>query len=143
MGDSLKLGGRHVWAESLEIQIAAALDVSPHRCLVVPAPGAVSDTVAIVIEAPHRDWADAVLALVRSEVGTSVEIMLYAAEPRTILRTTSGKPRRREMWRQLGSPGTIDQDWSSSLAFWGALPSGTQTALAASLFPKIEAAKTA
>jgi methionyl-tRNA synthetase len=46
--------------------------------------------------------------------------------------------RTTELWRQLGSPGKIDDDWSASLARWGGLPSGTQTAPAASLFPKIE-----
>jgi len=109
MGDSVKLGGRHVWAESLEIQIGAALDVSPHRCLVVARPGPVSDVVAIVVEAPPEGWADRVVSLVRSEVGTSVEIVLYEAGQRTILRTTSGKPRRREMWRRLAA-GDIDAE---------------------------------
>ena len=103
MGDSLKLGGRHVWAESLEIQIAAALAVSPHRCVVVPRPGPVSEVVAILVEAPPPGWADRVVSLVRSEVGTSAEIVLYEAERRTILRTTSGKPRRREMWSRLAA----------------------------------------
>ncbi len=46
--------------------------------------------------------------------------------------------RMEEMWRQLGSPGAIDEDWSSSLASGGALAGGTQTAPGASLFPKIE-----
>lgn len=47
--------------------------------------------------------------------------------------------RTAEMWRQLGEPGRIDEDWSSSLATWGGLPAGTPTAPGASLFPKIEA----
>ncbi|MGB8907289.1 MAG: methionine--tRNA ligase [Candidatus Cybelea sp.] len=45
-----------------------------------------------------------------------------------------------EMWRQLGAPGRIDEDWSSSLRAWGGLPPRTQTAPGASLFPKLEAA---
>jgi acyl-CoA synthetase (AMP-forming)/AMP-acid ligase II len=105
MGDSIKLGGRHVWAESLEIQIAAAIGTAPHRCLVVSAPGAVSETVAVLVEGPRRDWVDTAASLVRSEVGAAADLVLYAAEPGTILRTTSGKPRRREMWRQLTSDG--------------------------------------
>jgi acyl-CoA synthetase (AMP-forming)/AMP-acid ligase II len=105
MGDSIKFAGRHVWAESLEIQVAGALGIAPHRCLVVPAPGAISEIVAVLVEAPREDWADTAASVVRSEVGTSVDIALYAAEPHTILRTTSGKPRRREMWRQLASGG--------------------------------------
>ena len=46
--------------------------------------------------------------------------------------------RMSEMWEQIGAPGRIDEDWSSSLAAWGGLPPLTQTAPAASLFPKIE-----
>ncbi|HEX3670080.1 MAG TPA: methionine--tRNA ligase [Candidatus Cybelea sp.] len=46
--------------------------------------------------------------------------------------------RTSEMWRQLGTPGRIDEDWSSSLHEWGGLAPLTQTALAAPLFPKIE-----
>ena len=46
--------------------------------------------------------------------------------------------RMSEMWQQLGSPGEIDEDWSSSLRAWGGLFPITQTALAAPLFPRVE-----
>ena len=46
--------------------------------------------------------------------------------------------RTSEMWRQLGAPGRIDEDWSVSLRAWGSLAPLTQTALAAPLFPKLE-----
>ncbi len=46
--------------------------------------------------------------------------------------------RTAEMWRQLGEPGRIDEDWASSLAAWGGLAPGTQTAPAASLFPRLD-----
>ncbi|HEY6326905.1 MAG TPA: methionine--tRNA ligase [Candidatus Cybelea sp.] len=45
--------------------------------------------------------------------------------------------RMSEMWRQLGTPGRIDEDWTSSLV-WGKLAPKTQTAAGASLFPKVE-----
>jgi methionyl-tRNA synthetase len=45
-----------------------------------------------------------------------------------------------EMWQQLGAPGRIDDDWSSSLRVWGGLAPFTQTALAASLFPRLDVA---
>jgi methionyl-tRNA synthetase len=48
--------------------------------------------------------------------------------------------RMNEMWQQLGAPGAIDEDWSSSLRAWGGLPSLTQTAPAAPLFPKLDVA---
>jgi methionyl-tRNA synthetase len=45
--------------------------------------------------------------------------------------------RMSEMWRQLGSPGRIDEDWNSSLV-WGKLAPNTPTFPGAPLFPKIE-----
>ncbi|HYL27360.1 MAG TPA: methionine--tRNA ligase [Candidatus Nitrosotalea sp.] len=50
--------------------------------------------------------------------------------------------RMNEMWSQLGAPGRIDEDWSSSLRVWGGLAPLTQTESAAPLFPKIEIAAT-
>ncbi len=49
--------------------------------------------------------------------------------------------RMAEMWQQLGAPGRIDEDWSSSLRAWGGLPPGTRTAPAAPLFPRVELAQ--
>jgi methionyl-tRNA synthetase len=46
--------------------------------------------------------------------------------------------RMSEMWRQLGNPGRIDQDWTTSLHAWGGLAPLTQTAPAASLFPRLD-----
>ena len=46
--------------------------------------------------------------------------------------------RMTEMWRQLGAPGRIDEDWSAALSAWGGLPPLTQTALSAPLFPKLD-----
>ena len=46
--------------------------------------------------------------------------------------------RTAEMWQQLGAPGKIDDDWTSSLARWGLTPPIAQTSLAAPLFPRIE-----
>jgi methionyl-tRNA synthetase len=50
--------------------------------------------------------------------------------------------RMSEMWEQLGAPGRIDEDWSTSLRNWGGLAPLTQTALAAPLFPKLDAVAT-
>ncbi len=46
--------------------------------------------------------------------------------------------RMSEMWQQLGTPGRIDEDWTVSLHAWGGLPPLTQTAPAASLFPRLD-----
>jgi methionyl-tRNA synthetase len=46
--------------------------------------------------------------------------------------------RMSEMWRQLGTPGRIDEDWTTSLRAWGGLAPLTQTAPSASLFPRLD-----
>ncbi len=46
--------------------------------------------------------------------------------------------RTSEMWRQLGAPGKIDENWAASLARWGTL-AGARVAPRSSLFPKIDA----
>jgi methionyl-tRNA synthetase len=48
--------------------------------------------------------------------------------------------RMSEMWKQLGAPGRIDEDWSRSLAVWGGLAPATPTAMGAPLFPRAELA---
>jgi len=45
--------------------------------------------------------------------------------------------RTAEMWRQLGKPGLIDEDWSTSFAGWGRIAAGTRVSPGSSLFPKI------
>jgi methionyl-tRNA synthetase len=47
--------------------------------------------------------------------------------------------RTSDMWRQLGSPGRIDEDWAVSLRAWGGLEPMRQTALGVALFPKLDA----
>ncbi|MBV8345281.1 MAG: methionine--tRNA ligase [Candidatus Eremiobacteraeota bacterium] len=45
--------------------------------------------------------------------------------------------RMSEMWRQLGSPGSLHEDWTLALV-WGKLAPKTRTSPGAPLFPKIE-----
>jgi hypothetical protein len=41
---------------------------------------------------------------------------------------------------QLGTPGRIDEDWSTTLASWGGIPALTQIIVATPLFPKLDLA---
>ena len=45
--------------------------------------------------------------------------------------------RAREIWRQLGVTGAIDENWETALV-WGGILSGTQTHPGDALFPRIE-----
>lgn len=114
IGDSLKTRGRTVYAEGLETVVAAALDISPSRCVVLCGANYSAPEVAAVIETGAPERAAEAGLLLRSQVGPSVAISVYLAGPGAILWTTSGKPKRRLMLQRLVS-GTIDVRlaWSS------------------------------
>jgi acyl-CoA synthetase (AMP-forming)/AMP-acid ligase II len=101
IADSLKVRGRPVYAESLEIVLASALELPTSKCAVVASHEAGSEAVTAIVEANPGEWADCALQALRIEVGPSVNITVYATGPRSIPRTTSGKPRRRELSRRL------------------------------------------
>jgi hypothetical protein len=98
MTDSLKVRGQLVHAEALEHELCERLGLLPLRCVVVADWTAPALRVVAIVERPPGDWeADAVRAL-RATLGPSVEIVIRPSPRGTILRTTSGKPRRRSTW---------------------------------------------
>ncbi|MFD7807462.1 AMP-binding protein [Streptomyces cellulosae] len=109
IGDSLKVRGRKVHAEDLEAALVSVPGVPPGRCAVALGdrdgrPGAV-----IVVEAPGDGWLEAVRGALRSALDTSVALTVVRARRGTIPRTSSGKPRRRLLWRLAGE-GTLAGD---------------------------------
>ncbi|MBL3668014.1 AMP-binding protein [Streptomyces sp. M2CJ-2] len=109
IGDSLKVRGRKVHAEDLEAALVSVPGVPPGRCAVALGardgrPGAV-----IVVEAPGDGWLEAVTGTLRSALDTSVAVTVVRARRGTIPRTSSGKPRRRLLWRRAGE-GTLAGD---------------------------------
>ncbi len=104
--DSVKVHGRVVYAESIEARLADAIDALPSKCAVVQLQRAAHDELIAVVERPPGEWVDAAVTLLRTEVGDSLGVRVYAA-PRAIPRTTSGKPRRRALWQSL-MDGVID-----------------------------------
>ncbi len=109
IGDSLKVRGRKVHAEDLEAALVSVPGVPPGRCAVALGdrdgrPGAV-----IVVEAPGDGWLEAVRGALRSALDASVALTVVRARRGTIPRTSSGKPRRRLLWRQAGE-GTLAGD---------------------------------
>jgi acyl-CoA synthetase (AMP-forming)/AMP-acid ligase II len=117
IADSFKVRGVHIFAEGIESDLARAIGIPAGKCVVVPAPKATRDGVAVVVEGSFEDAvADETLRLVRASVGPSVDISLYLGERGTIPRTTSGKPRRREMWRQILTGETAAETYSAGRA---------------------------
>jgi fatty-acyl-CoA synthase len=107
MGDSIKVSGRSVYMEDLDAKVASATGLNPAKLCVVGAAHAAGGTgVAVFAEARPGPWQDAASAFLRTELGTGPDIRIIAGTSGLIKRTSSGKPRRRHMWRILLSYGT-------------------------------------
>lgn len=101
IGDSLKVRGRSVFAEDIEAQLARVEGVPRHRCVALAAVDELETTLAVVFEAVPGPWVDDVVALLESTLGGDVRLKVLTGPPGTIMRTSSGKPRRRVMWQHL------------------------------------------
>ena len=101
MGDSLKVNGRSVYVEDLDIRASAATGLDRSRLAVV----STYDTghgAGVVLFAETKAvgaWADAARAALGSQLGPECPIAIVAGPPGMIQRTSSGKPRRRRMWQ--------------------------------------------
>ena len=98
MGDSLKLRGRSVFVEDLESAVAGVDGLSRQRCAVVSMAGAGRAGVVLFAETPAGDWMNQARDVLRGCLDEDAEIRVVTGRPGLIKRTTSGKPRRREMW---------------------------------------------
>lgn len=96
-GDSLNLHGRVVMADDIEIAVGSVPGVPAHRFCVLVGEGAGPPTTVVVHE---RDLPDGIPAVVRSVTGPLTDVHLVRVRRGAILRTTSGKPRRRELWQR-------------------------------------------
>ncbi len=95
LGDSMKVRARAVFAEDLE---AALTGLGLDRLAVALGVRAGAPTAVAVLERPSPCWpAQARELLQRSAEGA--EVVVVTARPGTIPRTSSGKPRRRELWQ--------------------------------------------
>jgi fatty-acyl-CoA synthase len=99
LGDSMKVRGRTIFVEDIEAQIAAADGVSKGKVVVLAGASGERNVLAAVIEAARGAWVPEVSRILEAEVGNEAAIQIVASPPSTIQRTSSGKPRRRVMWR--------------------------------------------
>jgi acyl-CoA synthetase (AMP-forming)/AMP-acid ligase II len=98
LGDALKIRGRLVVAEDLDAALVAGLGVAAGRVATVLGGDVRGDTAVVVLERPHADWLPAVAALLRPHLD-GVPVVTVAVPVGAVPRTTSGKPRRRELWQ--------------------------------------------
>jgi acyl-CoA synthetase (AMP-forming)/AMP-acid ligase II len=100
MTESIKMRGRHVFVEPLEALGAAVAAVNAGNCVVIPSVET-GGGVAVVVERSPGRWMAAIQAAMRPRLGAGVPVVVYSVPRRAIPKTTSGKPRRREVWARL------------------------------------------
>jgi fatty-acyl-CoA synthase len=98
IGDSLKVRGRIVYAEPLEERIATACELEPRLVVAVLGVREGVEVAALVADVPVGAWVETAAAILRRETSPHTEIEIYCGKRRSILRTSSGKPRRRVLW---------------------------------------------
>src|SRR5204862_2053266 len=97
LGDSMKVRGRTLFAEDLEAALGA-VGVPASRVAALLGERRGRPTAVAVFEHARPEWlADA--AKVLAARGEGVDVVLVDAPRGSINRTSSGKPRRRPMWR--------------------------------------------
>ncbi len=99
LGDSLKVRGRAVFAEDVDALLGATLDAPPGRLATVLGLLAGAPTVVVHLEHPRPEWLPRIPGLVRSLVPEAA-VHVVPVPAGTVPRTTSGKPRRRLLWRR-------------------------------------------
>lgn len=97
LGDSVKVRGRTVFAEDVEAALVAA-GIPRTRLAVLLGASARGATAVVVIEQGEPEWLAEARSVVRRTAEGAAWVVLDVPR-RTIQRTTSGKPRRRVMWR--------------------------------------------
>lgn len=96
LGDSIKVRGRMVFAEDLECALADA-GVPRQRSAVVLGQHDDRPTMIALLEHSGDDWLTATAAVLRPYVD-SASVLVSRLPRGAITRTTSGKPRRRQLW---------------------------------------------
>ena len=98
MGDSLKVHGRNVYMEDIEAEIRAVPDLPTAQIAAVSGIGADGAVVCALVEARPGEWIQSVGEALRRATAGAYTVRVYAARRGSIMRTSSGKPRRRPMW---------------------------------------------
>jgi fatty-acyl-CoA synthase len=98
IADGVSLRGRNVYAEDLEAAIASVDGVSRGRCAVFTGMGARAPAIVAVVESEPGPWVARVGRLLARAARDDASVYVMRAERGTILRTSSGKPRRRAMF---------------------------------------------
>jgi acyl-CoA synthetase (AMP-forming)/AMP-acid ligase II len=102
LADSLKVRGTAIFAEDLEAQLAAVPGLVAARFVVLLGQtGAGGHAILLVEDSDHQLWFEGAMAILRARLTTEVTLSVLLGRRGSIERTSSGKPRRRVLWRAL------------------------------------------
>lgn len=107
LGDAMKVRGRTVFAEELEAAIAVA-GIPAQRVAVLLGDAHGEPAAVVLLEHPDPRWVELARAAVAARVD-GARLSVRAVPRGAIARTTSGKPRRRPMWREFLRTGAGDR----------------------------------
>lgn len=97
LGDSVKIRGRTLFAEDIDTGIGSACALSQGRVATLLGTVGERARVVVLMERPSPDWIDAALSVAGVLAGDA-DIETIPLPSAAIPRTSSGKPRRRELW---------------------------------------------
>jgi len=101
IADSIKVRGRSLYMEDLEARICERVAIKPGSYAVLSGVRAAEPVIAMIAELGPGDWSDRCAELLRSEAGGDARVEIYSSPRGSLLRTSSGKLRRRPMWAAL------------------------------------------
>jgi acyl-CoA synthetase (AMP-forming)/AMP-acid ligase II len=110
IGDSLKIRGKHVYAEDVEVQVGDLLGISVGRVAIAMGIADGTETVIAHIRARISDEQRVRVQTLLRRVVSDANIEINAGPGVPILRTSSGKIRRREMWQAQMMPAARRAD---------------------------------
>jgi acyl-CoA synthetase (AMP-forming)/AMP-acid ligase II len=103
-GDAIKVRGRAIFAEDLDAALTAELGVPAGRAVTLLGAAGNGPLALVVIEGARPAWLEGADRVLRPHLG-DVPLRTVAVPMGAVPRTSSGKPRRRELWRQLQDQG--------------------------------------
>ncbi len=97
--DSIKVRGRSIYSDDLEARISTTTGLRRGRFVVIAIPGESGGAILTIAEDASHDWAIATSKLLKGITGAGTPVRVAIGPRGTIQRTSSGKPRRRVMWK--------------------------------------------
>lgn len=107
MGTSVKVNGRSIFAEDLDLSAAAALGTTPNRVMTVAVDDGGRAGVTVFIEQPAGAALSRLRTALSGQVGADARLQFVGVPRGGLARTSSGKPRRAHMWQQWCAGGLV------------------------------------